>query len=313
MSANRLTARSRYGRRTWTLRETTDRVLRRARPPRGRPPGQPWTGREVRALDGVDLQPRGQAAERAGELDGVGDPEGVRRGARSAGRQRRRGARRSGGPCPGGAPERGGVDDDDVLGAGPQVEQPRRVVGARRRRSAAATAGPAPSSPRQALPTPITPRSISSLQEVRRARDAGVVAAHGLLAAVLQLVVGEREVALDEAAQALLDAGLVLRGRRDDPRVEDRALGVDRVAVPEQPARRLGPAVAGRRARRDVDRRRVRRLVGGDQPQRLVDARRGSRRRARRCCGTGCGRPARGRRRRRPRAPRAESRSRLSA
>ena len=53
--------------------------------------------------------------------------------------------------------------------------------------------------------------------------------------------------ALDDRAQVLLDRELVLRGRRDDPGVEDRAVVVDLVAVVEQAARRLGGAVADRR------------------------------------------------------------------
>ena len=60
-----------------------------------------------------------------------------------------------------------------------------------------------------------------------------------LLAAVAQLVVGEVDVPRDDRAQVLLDRALVLRRRRDDPRVEDRAVVVDLVAVLEHAARRL--------------------------------------------------------------------------
>ena len=92
-----------------------------------------------------------------------------------------------------------------------------------------------------------------------------------LLAEVAQAVVLEVEVAGQEAAQVGLDRGLVLRGRRDDLGLEDRAVLVEPIAVPAQPARRLGPAAAGAGARLDLDGGRVGLLVGGDDPQRLVE------------------------------------------
>ena len=85
-----------------------------------------------------------------------------------------------------------------------------------------------------------------------------------------ELVVGELVVPVDDLAQVLLDRELVLRGRRDDLRVEDRAVGVELVAVVEEATRRLGRAVADPGARLDLRRRRVRLLVLADQPQRLV-------------------------------------------
>src|SRR4051794_14500437 len=106
---------------------------------------------------------------------------------------------------------------------------------------------------------------------MRRARDARVVVADGLLAEVAQPVVLELEVAGEEAAQGGLDRGLVLRGGRDGLRLEDRAVLVEPIAVPAQSARRLGPAAAAARSRRYLHVRRVGRLIGGDQAQRLVE------------------------------------------
>src|ERR1019366_10127524 len=60
------------------------------------------------------------------------------------------------------------------------------------------------------------------LQEVRRARNARVVVADRLLTAPRQLIVGEREVRLDESLQVVLDDLLVLGGRRDDSRIRDQ-------------------------------------------------------------------------------------------
>ena len=57
----------------------------------------------------------------------------------------------------------------------------------------------------------------------------------------------------------------------NDPGVQDRALPVDLVAMPEHPARRLRPAVAGARPGRDGDRRAIRLLVAVDQAERLVE------------------------------------------
>jgi len=79
---------------------------------------------EVRALDRIEVEARGGPAERAGELDRLGDPEAVRgRGVREHARVAAvDGARRRA--------RRAGVDDDDVRLALPQVEQSRRIVGA---------------------------------------------------------------------------------------------------------------------------------------------------------------------------------------
>src|SRR5581483_10062239 len=108
------------------------------------------------------------------------------------------------------------------------------------------------------------------LQEVRRARDARVVVADRLLAEQGEPVVRHLQRALDDAPQVLLDRPLVLRRRRDDLRLEDRAVAVDRVAVPQDPARRLRAAVADARARLHLHRGSVRLLVRVDQAERLV-------------------------------------------
>ena len=65
---------------------------------------------------------------------------------------------------------------------------------------------------------------------------------------------GEVEVILDERPEVGLDGRLVLRGGRDDLRVEDRPVLVEAVAVVEQAARGLGGPVALTGTGRDVDR-----------------------------------------------------------
>src|SRR5262249_31595781 len=141
-------------------------------------------------------------------------------------------------------------------------------------------AGPAERAPREARPRrpratgcrrrrPSAPVDLEG-QEVRRARDARVVVADRLLAPEAELVVGEGPRASDDASEVVLDRLLVLRGRGNDLRVEDRAVGVELVTVVEEPAGSLGHAVPHPRARLNLDRRRVRLLVLVYDPQRLV-------------------------------------------
>ena len=86
---------------------------------------------------------------------------------------------------------------------------------------------------------------------MRGAGDAGIVVPDRLLAAMAQLVVGQVEPAVDQNLQVVLDARLVLRGRRDDDRILDRAVGGEPVAMLEHAARRLGGGVADAGARLD--------------------------------------------------------------
>ena len=99
---------------------------------------------------------------------------------------------------------------------------------------------------------------------MRRAGDTGIVVAHRLLAAMAQFVVGQVEEVADEIREILLDARLVLRGRRHDARLGDRAVGVEPIAVIKQAARRLGAPQAGAGPRGDRDGRLIRLLVGID-------------------------------------------------
>ena len=184
-----------------------------------------------------DVQARREAAERARELDRVRDAEGVGGGAQPARVQRlavgaervqgaraarpsrrRRRARRAGGPP---THRRG-------------TRRPRRPRAPRRRRArgtpCARARRPAASSPRQALPTPTTrvstarSRAAGSASRRRcRGRSCGSPARSGAAARVV-----ERQVTLRRRPRRLCSiARLVLRGRRHDPRVEDRAVGVD--------------------------------------------------------------------------------------
>jgi hypothetical protein len=57
----------------------------------------------------------------------------------------------------------------------------------------------------------------------------------------------------------------------DDLGLEDGPVVVEPVAVPEHPSRSLGPAIAGAGSGRHVDGRPVGLVVGGDDPQRLVE------------------------------------------
>src|ERR1019366_5700194 len=145
-------------------------------------------------------------------------------------------------------------------------------------RKACATARPAPSSPRPGLPTPNTrtlptpasPTVQLQPQEVGGAGDARVVVAHGLLAAVTELIVGQVQPLADEARQIGFDAGLVLGRGRNNARLGDAPIRLQAVAMVEQATRRLGGRTADASTRLDLHGWLVRRLVGIDDPQRVV-------------------------------------------
>ncbi len=217
---------------------------------------------------------------------------------------------------PGSAPERHAVDEHRAIRALPRLDQPARLLLAgddldALRDAACAAARRPRRRPRRrrgsALPTPITivrltvapPRGRGSASRTRcTGRSCGSSARRARRSASSL----EASVARDDVAQVVLDRELVLRGRRDDLRVEDRALGVDPVAVVEQPARRLAHAVAGARDGLDRHGRRgpaARRPRSAEAPRRR---RRRARRCARRCCGTAS----------RHSAPRPASRRRLA-
>jgi hypothetical protein len=98
------------------------------------------------------------------------------------------------------------------------------------------------------------------------AGDARIVVTDALLATGLQEVLVKVETTGCDLPQILLDHVLVLRSRRHQAGVEDRALGVEPVAVIEDAARRLGAAVADGFARFRRDEGPRRRLLFGDQP-----------------------------------------------
>ena len=77
-------------------------------------------------------------------------------------------------------------------------------------------------------------------------------------------------VTFDDSAEILLDRPLILRGRRDDPGVEDGPVLIDLVAVVEHPPRSLTRPMPDGPAGRHLYRGRVRLLVGLDQRERLV-------------------------------------------
>ena len=93
-------------------------------------------------------------------------------------------------------------------------------------------------------------------EEVRRARDAGIVVPDGLLAFPRERIVRELKVPLDESPEVVLNRLLVLGRWRNDLRVGNRSIGIQPVSVEEDAARRLRAATPGaftrpRRARLD--------------------------------------------------------------
>ena len=83
------------------------------------------------------------------------------------------------------------------------------------------------------------------------AGDARIVIADALLAPISQRILVEIEAGGRDLAHILFDDSLVLRGRRGEAGVDDRAFGVDLVTVIQDAARRLGAAMtdAGPRLR----------------------------------------------------------------
>ena len=96
--------------------------------------------------------------------------------------------------------------------------------------------------------------------------------ANRLLADVAQLEVGQVAVARDDSSQVLLDRQLVLRRRRDDLRVEDRAVGVEAVAVIEEAARDAGLEAPCRDPFRSIVVRSVELVYACDEALRLIAA-----------------------------------------
>ena len=108
-----------------------------------------------------------------------------------------------------------------------------------------------------ALPTPITTVGLEALdidaEEVRGAGDAGRSCGSPARSAAAAPPRGVDHL-LHDTEQVLLDRLLVLRGGRDDLRVQDLAVVVERVAVVQHAARCLGPPVSRRGAWLERDR-----------------------------------------------------------
>src|SRR5262249_48405778 len=103
-----------------------------------------------------------------------------------------------------------------------------------------------------------------------RARNARIVIAHRLLAAPGQSLLRQIEVMGHEPPEVGLNALLILRGRRDDLRVDDQPPLINPIAVIEQTARRFGATVTGARALDYLDRSPIRRFVLIKDPQSLI-------------------------------------------
>src|SRR5215467_7223545 len=98
-------------------------------------------------------------------------------------------------------------------------------------------------------------------QKMGRARNARIVIAHRLLTAPSQSLLRQIEVMGHELPEVGLNALLILRGRRDDLRVDDQPLLINPKAVIEQTARRFGATVTDARARDYLDRSPLRRFI----------------------------------------------------
>ena len=94
--------------------------------------------------------------------------------------------------------------------------------------------------------------------------------AYALLATSLQRIVCEIESGIRDFSHIFLDDALVLRGRRNETGVEDRAVAIEIVTVVEYAARRFTAGVAHSGMRLGRDKGPCWRLVGGDQTQRLI-------------------------------------------
>src|SRR5215470_530098 len=103
------------------------------------------------------------------------------------------------------------------------------------------------------------------LQEVCCAGNARVMVAYALLATSLQRIVCEIESGIRDFSHIFLDDALVLRGRRNETGVEDRAVAIEIVTVVEYAARRFTAGVAHSGIRLGRDKGQCWRLVGGDQ------------------------------------------------
>ncbi len=106
---------------------------------------------------------------------------------------------------------------------------------------------------------------------MRRAGDARIVVTDGLLALAGELGIIEAEPGLREGAQVGLDGRLVLRRGGHDAGAGDEAVRADLVPVVQGAPGRLGHPVPGADPRRHLDGWGVGRLVGCDEPQRLLD------------------------------------------
>ena len=78
------------------------------------------------------------------------------------------------------------------------------------------------------------------LQEMSRTRNARVVVAYRLFAAITQRILRQVDVQRRDFAQILFDTQLVLRGRRHNAGAEDRPFSVNFVAMIADAARRFG-------------------------------------------------------------------------
>jgi len=106
---------------------------------------------------------------------------------------------------------------------------------------------------------------------VRRAGYARIVVADGLLALAGELGVIQAEPGLREGAQVRFDGRLVLRRGGHDAGAGDEAVRADLVPVVQGAPGRLGHPVPGAGPRRHLGGRGIGRLVGRDEPQRLLD------------------------------------------
>ena len=221
--------------------------------------------REVGALDRVHRSAGREAAERARQLDRVGDPEGVGGGPQLRRRAAARRAASNQRSVPGGAADAAASTTTTSSRAGPRVEQPRRRRPRARRPPARARDRRAPraSSPRHAVADADDERHPRSIVEragsASRRRCTGRSCARPARSGGCSSSSAQRRAwRSTKRAQALLDAGLVLRAsagrsaRRGSCRRRRSRSGARAGRAAPRSSR------ARRRARRHVDRRRRR-------------------------------------------------------
>ena len=248
------------------------------------PRAQPVAGaRSARPRSRRRSSRAGSAPERARELDRLGErrTRGSRRARRPASGSAQR--RRGGGPCPGGAPELTASTTITSSAPAQRVDQADRLALVHRRtrgpaRAArAATARPAASSPRHALPTPMTsalsrarPRASGSGSRTRcRGRSCGSPARSAWRSSSSsrsRLPARRSRAGRPRSRAWFCEVGGTILASRIVPSSSSRVAVPEHARAAPRSSRSRSPARGATSTAGAVGR-----LVGVDQPQRLVE------------------------------------------